>query len=178
VINILGMAGSGKSTQGKLLAERIGCVWESSGDLHRKKLTGQAREDMLSGKLIKDETTLALLEREFKKMQVDRKEFVFDGFPRSLRQAQWLVENVKNGKIKMTGIIHLVAHKEVALERLMHRSRKDDTELAITQRLSDYEQTILPILDYLKSEGMPVFDIPADDPIKDVESKIDKALGA
>ncbi|MDB5160993.1 MAG: adenylate kinase [Candidatus Saccharibacteria bacterium] len=171
------MAGSGKSTQGKLLAERIGCIWESSGDLHRKKLTGPAREDMLSGKLIRDEVTLAFLAEEFEKMHVDGTEFVFDGFPRSLKQAEWLVDNVRNGKIKMTGIIHLVAHKEIALERLMHRSRKDDTEPAIARRLSDYEQTILPILDYLRSEGMPVFDIEADDSIKEVELKIDEALG-
>jgi adenylate kinase len=177
VINILGMAGAGKSTQGKLLAKKLNCAWESSGDLVRDKLSGQSREDMLSGKLIDDQTILDLLAREFKKMKVDSQEFVFDGFPRSLAQAKWLVSNVKKGSIMMTAIIHLTAHREVALARLSQRSRKDDTQEAIARRVADYEHTILPILDYLKAAGMPVYDIDGDGTINEVEAKIHKKLG-
>jgi adenylate kinase len=171
------MAGAGKSTQGKLLAKRLGCPWESSGDLHREKLAGKDRDDMLSGKLTTDEVTLSLLEKEFKKMNVDSEEFVFDGFPRSLKQAEWLVDKVKAGEIKVTAIIHLTAHRDVALARLAQRSRKDDTDSAIARRVADYEETILPILDYLRKVGMPVYDVDGDGTIKEVESNIHAALG-
>lgn len=171
------MAGAGKSTQGKLLSKKMGWAWESSGDLVRDRLTGQARKDMLAGKLVDDQTILELLKREFKMMQVDSQEFVFDGFPRSLSQAKWLVQNVKTGNIMMTAIIHLTAHKEVALARLSQRSRKDDTEEAIARRVADYEQTILPILKYLRSAGMPVYDVNGDGTIEEVEANIHKALG-
>jgi adenylate kinase len=177
VINILGLAGSGKSTQGKLLADKLGCEWESSGDLHRKKLKGKERQNMLDGKIITDEVTIKLLAEEFQHMKAGSREFVFDGFPRSVGQARWLAAEVKAGNIMMTAVVHLVAHDYVARERLLHRGRKDDTESAIERRFADYQKTILPIISYLKSQNMPVFEVNADGTIEEVSRQINEYLG-
>jgi adenylate kinase len=177
VINILGVAGSGKSTQGMLLAERLKCPWVSIGQLLRQKLEGDAREDMLQGKIINDEITLGVLKEDLVAQNAATDEVVLDGFPRTMSQAEWLAGEVEAGNIKMTGIIHLVADKNVAMDRLLQRGRRDDTEEAIHQRFSAYHQTIIPILDYLKSRGLPIYDIDADLSIPEVEKEVDKALG-
>jgi len=177
VINILGVAGSGKSTQGMLLAERLRCPWISIGQLFRQKLEGEAREEMLQGKIINDEITLAVLKNDLAVKNAKENEVVLDGFPRTMSQAEWLVNEVGCGNIKMTGIIHLMANQDIAMDRLLQRGRTDDTEQVINQRFSAYRQTILPILDYLKSNGLAVYDIDADLSIPEVEKAVDAALG-
>lgn len=160
-----------------LLAERLQCPWVSIGQLLRQKLEGDAREEMLQGKIIKDEITLAVLKEDLAAKNAANDEVVLDGFPRTMSQAEWLVGEVKAGNIKMTGVIHLVANQEIAMDRLLQRGRRDDTEEAINQRFEIYRQTILPILSYLKSQGLPVYDIDADISIPEVEKEVDEALG-
>jgi len=176
MISVLGLAGSGKSTQGKLLARRLNCPWVSIGELLRTGLEGEARQQMLRGEIIDDHITLPILEHELIAKNASRDEVVVDGFPRNLSQAEWLAAKAKAGDIKMTGVIHLMADDNVALNRLLHRGRKDDTHDAIHQRFGDYERTIIPILNYLRERGLPVYDIDGNGTIDHVENMIDKAL--
>lgn len=176
MINFLGLAGSGKSTQGQLIAKKLSCTWISMSTLLKAYGDASVQEDILAGRLVNDNTTLSILEQDLKAKEADKKEYVIDGWPRDLGQAEWLANKVKSGQIMMTGIVHLKAHKEVAMERLKHRGRIDDTEDAINQRFNDYKETILPILNYLREQGIPIYDVDADGTIEEVEARVDQAL--
>jgi len=177
VINILGLAGSGKSTQGQLIAKRLGCPWVSMSTLLKENGDDKVQEDILAGRIVDDKITLRILDDYLSSISADKNEFVIDGWPRALSQAEWLVAKIKAGELLSSGIIHLKAHQHIAKDRLMHRGRIDDTEEAIAKRFNDYRTTILPILDYLSSQGLKVYDIDADDSIEQVEQGVNRALG-
>jgi len=137
----------------------------------------KVQQDILAGRIVDDTITLGILDNYLKSIAADKNEFVIDGWPRALTQAQWLVGKIKTGELLSSGVIHLKAHQSIAKERLIHRGRIDDTEESIAQRFNDYKMTILPILDYLSSQGLKVYDILADEPINEVEKAVDRALG-
>jgi adenylate kinase len=177
VINVLGLAGSGKTTQGQLLAKKLNCPWISMSDLLRAKGDESVQADIQAGRIVDDRITLAVLDEDLKAKQADKKECIVDGWPRAINQANWLIDKAKKGEIMITAILHLRADNQIARQRILKRHRKDDTEQAINQRFKDYHQTILPILDHLQSSGLPVVEINADAGIDEVERQIDKALG-
>jgi len=177
MINLLGVAGSGKSTQGRSLAEYLHCPWVSTGEILRTNLTGSLREEMLHGKIIDDTTTLGLLGAKLKAEGADKHECVVDGTPRTLAQAGWMADQASHGGIMMTGVVHLTMDQAAAKERLLKRGRPDDTEMAITERFEEYERAVLPILAYLKQQGVGVYDVDADGSVEEVAERIRKALG-
>jgi len=177
MINLLGVAGSGKSTQGRSLAEYLHCPWVSTGEILRTNLTGSLREEMLHGKIIDDTTTLGLLGAKLKAEGANKHECVVDGTPRTLAQAEWMVDQASQGQIMMTGVVHLTMDQAAAKERLLKRGRPDDTEAAVTERFAEYEESALPILAYLKQQGVSVYDVDADGTVEEVAERIRKALG-
>ncbi len=101
MIIFTGVAGSGKSVQGKMLADHMGLPWLSTGEFLRMLISGERRKDMLAGKLLGDNEIIALVQRIFN--VVDTKhEFILDGFPRSVAQADWLLNQVKHGQLKIS----------------------------------------------------------------------------
>lgn len=165
MIILMGVAGAGKSMQGRLFADEHGYAWISTGELFRVLVTGKRRQQMLEGQLLSDEEVIKLVDKTLKLIDLDQ-EFLLDGFPRTKTQTDWLLEQIHAGRLKLTAVFNLTATPEVVKKRLLARGRQDDTEEAIRKRFAEYETTTLPILDYLKQEGAPVYDIDADqDPI-------------
>jgi len=177
VIIIIGIAGAGKSTQGQLLAQRLGCPWLSVGQLLREHMDGDQKKRMLAGEMIEDNLLLPILGDELKRLGADKNELILDGSPRSQHQAEWLAAKVKSGDIKMTAIIHMNAFKETVKQRLLSRGRPDDNEVAINQRFLEYEKTIVPILGYLKTQGFKIYDIDGEGPVERDAKLIKQALG-
>ncbi len=166
MIILTGVVGAGKSTQGRLFADEHGYAWISTGELFRVLVTGQRRQQMLEGKLLSDEEVIKLVDKTLKLINLDQ-EFLLDGFPRTIPQADWLLEQVHSQRMKLTGVFNLTATPEIVKERLLARGRQDDTEEAINERFKEYDTKTLPILEHFKKEGVPVYDINADqDPIK------------
>ena len=157
MIVFIGLAGSGKSTQAKILADKLACPRLSVGDLLRASLQGKDAARMLAGELIEDDKLLPLLDSELKRLA--RREFILDGSPRTPEQARWLVDRAKEHDFKITAVIHLNASKQTVRGRLLKRGRADDYEAAINERFNEYETKILPIITYLKDEGAPVHEI-------------------
>ncbi len=175
MIIFTGVAGSGKSLQGKLLADRLGLPWLSTGEFLRMLISGKRRQDMVAGKLLSDNETIELIQKVFTIVDT-KKEFVLDGFPRTEAQADWLLAQVKHGQLTVTGVLHLQVSPSMAKRRLLSRGRQDDTEKAIAARFKEYEHSIKPMLqDFIKA-GIPVHEINARQSIEAVHEDIKKAL--
>ncbi len=160
MIILMGAAGAGKSMQGRLFADEHGYAWISTGELFRVLVTGQRRQQMLEGKLLSDEEVIKLIDKTLKLIDIN-KEFLLDGFPRTKVQADWLLEQVRQGRFQLTAVFNLVATPEVVKDRLLKRGRQDDTEAAIKKRFAEYESVTVPILDYFKQQGIAVYDVDA-----------------
>lgn len=160
MIILTGVAGAGKSMQGKILADEHGYAWISTGEILRVLVTGKRRQEMLEGKLLSDEEMITILDKVFELIDPTQ-EFILDGFPRTIPQADWLLKQVKDGRFNLTAIINLDASEDVVRARLMNRGRQDDTDEAINKRFHEYKTVTLPILDHFKSEGVTVFNIDA-----------------
>jgi adenylate kinase len=165
MIILMGVAGGGKSTQGRLFADEHGYAWISTGELFRVLVTGERRREMLEGKLLDDQEVIELVDRTLKLIDLDQ-EFLLDGFPRTKVQADWLLGEVKAGRLNLTAIFNLTASREVVKKRLLARGRQDDTNEVIETRFKEYENSTLPMVDYFRESGSAVYDIDADqDPI-------------
>ncbi len=175
MIIFMGVAGAGKSVQGRRLADEMGLPWLSTGEFLRMLISGDTRKQMLSGKLLGDEEIISLVQKIFTVVDVEH-EFVFDGFPRSVGQADWLLNQVKYGQLDVTAIVHITATEEVVKGRLLSRGRQDDHHEAISARFEEYRQTILPILDQFRQANVSVFDVNGDRSIEEVHDEIVQAL--
>jgi adenylate kinase len=171
----MGVAGAGKSVQGRWLADEFGYSWLSTGEFLRMLISGEQRKEMLSGKLLSDKQIITLVHKIFTVVDT-KEEFVLDGFPRTTAQADWLLSQVKHGQLHVTAVINLKASKEAVKERLLKRGRQDDTEEAIEARFQEYEQSVLPILEHFKAAGVPIHDINGEQPVEMVHADIVKAL--
>lgn len=175
MIILMGVAGAGKSMQGRLLADEHGFAWISSGEIFRVLVTGKRRQDMLAGKLLSDDEVIHLFDKVFELIDTDE-EFVIDGFPRTIPQAEWLLKQVHDGRLRLSGVFHLVASEDVVRARLMERGRQDDTEAAIQERFNEYNAATLPILEHFKHEGVQVYDVNADQTPRQVHDRITEYL--
>lgn len=175
MIIFMGVAGSGKSLQGRMLADELGLPWLSTGEFLRMLTSGQRRKDMASGKLIEDQEIIALVQKIFHLIDTN-KEFILDGFPRSPAQADWLLGQVKHEQLKVTAVIHLKATEQAVRKRLLGRGRPDDNEQAIAERFSEYEQSVKPILKNFREMGIKVHDISAENDVESIHQAIQKAI--
>ena len=165
MILLMGVAGSGKSMQGRLLADEHGFAWISTGEILRVLVTGKRRQEMLQGKLLSDEEVISLMDKVFDMIDTAQ-EFVLDGFPRTVPQTDWLLGQVENGRFELNTVLNLVASEDVVLKRLMSRGRPDDSREAIQERFEEYEQVTRPILQHFRDRGVAVYDVDADrDPL-------------
>lgn len=158
MIIFMGVAGSGKSVQGKLLADRVGLPWLSTGEFFRMLVSGQRRKDMVAGKLLGDHDTISLVQKVFAIVGTDQ-EFVLDGFPRTLPQADWLLSQVKHRQLHITAVVQLNTPEEEVQRRLLDRGRQDDTSEAISRRFKEYKELTVPIIEEFKQAGVKVYDI-------------------
>jgi adenylate kinase len=157
----MGVAGSGKSTQGRMLADEKGYAWISTGEILRVLVTGSRRHEMLEGKLLSDEEIIQIFDKVLDLIN-PADEFVIDGFPRTVPQANWLIEEKKRqNRFDITAVFHLAASENIVHDRLRERGRLDDSEQAITKRFKEYHGVTLPIIDEFKKQGVPVYDIDA-----------------
>lgn len=175
MIIFMGVAGSGKSSQGRRLADEYALPWLSTGEFLRMLIAGPKRRQMQAGKLLSDSEIIGLIRKVLAVINTEE-EFVLDGFPRTTAQADWLLSQAKHGQLDITAVIHLTADQAVVEKRLLKRGRQDDTEGAISERFNEYEAQVKPIIAHFKEAGVKVFDINADQPVNAVYEAVDQAL--
>ena len=153
-IVIIGIQGSGKSTQGKLLGEKIHVPYLSTGHIFRilsKKDTPLGRQIKVlinAGFLVPDEKSLKIVEEYLQKEEYE-KGYVLDGFPRTLSQAKDFNQDINK-------VILLKISDKEALWRISGREeiREDETLMAIRKRIEMFHKFTEPVLDYYKEKGV------------------------
>ncbi len=103
-------------------------------------------------------------------------DIVLDGFPRTIPQANWLIEYAAKIKRPIKCIIHLEASEQVVKERLLSRGRPDDTEEGISARFREYEKNTLPIIRHYEEIGVPVVHVSGVGEEKDISTEIIEKL--
>ncbi len=181
---MLGPQGSGKGTQAKVLAEKLSFfMWDTGKVLrenrHAMTVSGRTVGEIIDqGQLLTDPELLGVVAPLIAAIPLD-KGVVFDGIPRRLGQAEFLLNFLKEkGRSKFATII-LEVPEEESIARLLLRAQKegraDDTREAIEYRLAQYRTETVPMLDFLKKEGdfVAIDGTPA---IREVAAAIAKAL--
>ncbi|WP_297563201.1 adenylate kinase [Meiothermus sp.] len=180
----LGPPGAGKGTQAKRLALELGFRQLSTGDILRShvargtELGQQAKPLMEAGKLVPDEIILGLIGQELAEMPDPK--VIFDGFPRTLAQAEALDRLLAERKIRLLGVLLVTAPEEELVRRLLGRAleegRSDDNESTIRARMVEYRQKTQPLVDYYKKTGY-LKEINGLGKVDEVYQAIQKALG-
>ncbi|KZK16108.1 adenylate kinase [Meiothermus taiwanensis] len=179
----LGPPGAGKGTQAKRLALELGFRQLSTGDILRShvargtELGQQAKPLMEAGKLVPDEIILGLIGQELAEMPDPK--VIFDGFPRTLAQAEALDRLLSERQIRLLGVLLVTAPEEELVRRLLGRAleegRSDDNEHTSPADV-EYRQKTQPLVDYYKKTGH-LKEINGLGKVDEVYQAIQKALG-
>ena len=171
MILLMGIPGSGKGTQGKLLSTIRGYHIISTGELLRNYGSAEQHARMKAGEILGDEEVTRLLDNALGLLE-NQNNTILDGYPRTIKQADWLIEPAAAGRFKIDYAIYLHASQQAVTERLLNRGRPDDTAEAVAARFKEYEQATLPILDHLKAKGIEVVEVNAEQPIEEVHKEL------
>lgn len=158
MIIFFGPAGSGKSTQGRMIADKYGWRWLSVGQVLRD--TGEFDEILKNGELVDDQEVVNLMNKQIDFARAEGMEIVLDGYPRDVEQADILLkEKDRDFFGEIDAAIILNVPKEELLSRIQERGRADDTMEVVERRFEIFEQNIYSILPLLKERNVPVFEV-------------------
>ncbi|HUC95448.1 MAG TPA: nucleoside monophosphate kinase [Candidatus Saccharimonadia bacterium] len=177
MIIFLGLAGSGKTTQAKMLAKVLGCRFLSLGELLRNSVDEDTKAILSEGKLLNDSIVFGIVDKYLEDIFANSEQFILDGFPRTYEQAKWLIKKFQSSKVHAIRAIHLVISNEETKKRLLLRHRQDDNPEAIQIRFSEYQTSIKPIIAEFESNNIVVSNIDGSRDIASVHKDIMKAIG-
>ena len=159
---LFGKPGSGKGTQAEHLSEKYKLYHISTGDLFRKNISQNTNLGLLAqsymdkGELVPDEVTIKMLENEIKE-NPQSKGFLFDGFPRTIAQAQSLDKFLKSIDMQINATIALDVDEEELISRIIDRgktsNRSDDQDIEkIQNRFDEYNMKTSTLSRYYKDQ--------------------------
>lgn len=178
-IVLIGIQGSGKSTQGNLLSKALKIPYLSTGHIFRelaKEHTPQGRyikEVMNSGLLIPDEKTIQIVNDYLARPEY-QSGYILDGFPRTVHQAEAFTEKPEH-------VFYLKVSDKEALWRLAFREgegtevREDETVIAIRKRIDLFHEKTKPVLDYYRRHKR-LYEINGEQHIEEIHKEIMKHL--
>lgn len=161
-IVIFGAPGSGKGTQSEMIVNKFGLDHISTGDVLRAEIKagtelGKTAKGLIdNGQLIPDDLMVSILAAKLNTLTAS-KGVIFDGFPRTIAQAEALKKLLNDRGQDVTAMIELDVPEEELMKRLLKRGeesgRADDNEETIKKRLVVYNQQTAPLKEWYKNEG-------------------------
>jgi adenylate kinase len=165
MINIVlfGKPGAGKGTQAEFLKTKYNLIHLSTGDIFRFNIKNETELGKLAktfidkGDLVPDEVTIKMLEDEVNK-NPQTKGFLFDGFPRTLAQAEALDVFLVSKNWSITATIALEANDEILVQRLLERGKTsgridDQDEEKIRNRYQEYNEKTAPLMAFYTQQN-------------------------
>ena len=163
-IVIFGAPGSGKGTQSDKMIEKYGLNHISTGDVLRAEIKNgtelgkTAKGYIDNGQLIPDDLMVSILASVYDSFGRDHKGVIFDGFPRTIPQAEALKQMLEERGDKVAAMIELDVPEDELMKRLILRGqqsgRADDNEETIKKRLVVYHSQTQPLIEWYKKEGI------------------------
>lgn len=159
---LFGKPGSGKGTQAEHLSRKYELYHISTGDLFRKNISHNtelgliAKSYMDKGELVPDEVTIKMLENEIEENSKSRG-FLFDGFPRTIAQAESLDKFLHSINMEINATIALEVDEKELISRIIDRgktsNRSDDQDIKkIENRFSEYNSKTSTLIRYYKDQ--------------------------
>lgn len=163
-IVIFGAPGSGKGTQSDLMIKKYGFGHISTGDVLRNEIKNEtelgktAKKYIDNGQLIPDALMVDILASVYDSFGKEHKGVIFDGFPRTIPQAEALKKMLNDRGHKVAAMIELDVPEDELMKRLINRGkesgRSDDNEETIKKRLNVYHSQTSPLIDWYKQENI------------------------
>jgi adenylate kinase len=160
---LFGPPGAGKGTQSEFIIKKFNLFYISTGDILRKEISEktaiglEAQNIIVSGGLVPDETIMQIIENTIH-TNIGSNGFLFDGFPRTINQADLLDRLLLKLDTSLDCFISLNVEQEEAVKRLLNRGktsgRSDDNEVSIRNRLNEYYEKTMPVMNYYKNKGI------------------------
>lgn len=187
---LFGAPGSGKGTQSAKLIDNYGLHHISTGEVlrnHIKKETDLgkiAKKYIDEGQLIPDDLMISILDDVLEKEAKGKKGVIFDGFPRTVPQAEALNELLKKRGTELHAVVGLEVPEDELVERMLNRGketgRADDNIETIRKRLDVYHNQTSPLREHYRKQNkyLPINGSGnVDDIFRDITAGIDKTLG-
>ncbi|UZD40309.1 adenylate kinase [Capnocytophaga ochracea] len=160
---LFGKPGAGKGTQAAFLKDKYNLVHISTGDIFRHNIKNEtklgklAQSYMDKGDLVPDEVTIQMLQEEVEK-NPNAEGFIFDGFPRTIAQAEALDDFLESKGMRIHGTLALEADDEVLIKRLVERGKvsgrtDDQDEEKIRNRFTEYNEKTAPLITFYQTQG-------------------------
>jgi adenylate kinase len=136
----------------------------------RAHATEAQKTRMHTGELLADDEIVAMVATVMHEVP-DPNKILFDGFPRTIAQAEWLVTEVQKSGYSLQ-VFHLLASREAVKARLVERARTDDHDEAIEERFNEYERSTKPLVDWLREHNIPMAEINAERSVEDIQAEL------
>ncbi|MCT1524271.1 MULTISPECIES: adenylate kinase [Sphingobacterium] len=159
---LFGPPGAGKGTQSAKLIEKYGLHHISTGDIFRGHIKNQTdlgkqvSQIIADGNLVPDSITIAMLEEEIKQ-NPEAKGFIFDGFPRTVAQAEALDAFLESNNTSISGVVALDVDETELTQRIAKRQeisgRADDAADKLKKRIEEYFGKTIHVLPYYEGQG-------------------------
>ena len=160
---LFGPPGAGKGTQSEKIIAKYNLIHLSTGDLLRSEIREgselglTAKTLMDQGLLVPDEVVIGMIEHKLRDHR-DAAGFIFDGFPRTVKQSQALDELLDRYDESISVMVALVVNDDELLSRLLNRGKTsgrpdDQNEELISKRIHEYNSKTKPVADYYQEQG-------------------------
>ena len=182
---LFGPPGAGKGTQAEFLVKSFELNHISTGDLLRSEIAAktelglEAKRKMDKGELVPDEIVVGMIKSKLDNNK-NAKGFIFDGFPRTVEQAEALDKMLDANGTPVSGMLSLEVEKQELIDRLLSRGkvsgRSDDQDVSIIEnRINVYNEKTLPLIEYYKPQDKH-FGIDGMGSIEDIAGRLKEVI--